>query len=105
MKTQMFLASIVVAGIVAGGVLFFLAYSSADADEMWVVTGTSFTVPVSDRLTIGVEYTAPEGRTGRWEFSADPKALSESPMYKCWGSVAIGAPLPDCFRTTSPPRQ
>ena len=102
---MMLLSSVVAVSVATAAVMFFLAYSESDAEEPdWIVTGVSFALPVSERMSLGVEYTAPGGRTGRWEFSADPKALGESSLFECWGKVIIGSAIPECIRSSEPPR-
>ena len=71
-----------------------------DSFEPWIVTGASLTLPVAERMSIGVEYTTPGNHIGRWEISIDPAALRASPMYECWREVVIGAPIPECLRTS-----
>lgn len=69
-------------------------------DEPWIVTGIEFAVPVSDRVTLGVTYTAPHGRDGKWLYSIAPGAgFTESDPYTCWRQARIGEPIPDCLRS------
>jgi hypothetical protein len=89
--------------IAAVAATLLIACSSSEAtttpEEPWLVTGMNMTFPVSERMTIGVEYTAPGGRIGRWELSMDAATLQASPLFKCWTTSVIGEPLPECVRT------
>ena len=100
---MMLLSSVVAVSIATAAVMFFLAYSESDAEEPWLVTGLSMTAATPERLTLEVEYTAPEGRTGHWK--ANASSTQSSPQMECWRTARIGAAIPDCLRAIWPQQQ
>jgi hypothetical protein len=62
-------------------------------DAPWVVIGIILDSPASGGAIVGIEYTAPGGRTGKWQGGGNSASA-----VACWQKAKVGEPLPECAK-------